>query len=233
MKRKMVVLIVVLLVVTGIILVCMYTDGCDPDTILQLRHQFKTWILQMPVLAAIVFLMLYSLIVATPAPSLTVMTLMGGFLFGIPIGFLLSISGAVIAATISFLLSRHYIGSWVMRKYPAAWRKFENAFENHQIRYLITVRFLLGPPYFLINLLAGLTKTRIFTYIWTTFLGMSPVVLFFTFAGRQLDKVESYHDIVSWKVLFSFASVALIFFIPVFWEHYRNHSTKNHKEVSS
>ncbi len=119
-------------------------------------------------------------------PGTIVLTLTGGFLFGVlPAALYINI-GATTGAVIAFLVSRHLAGSWVREKYAVQMEPLNRAVERHAVSYIIALTVLPVLPSFAINYLAGLTDISLKTFIWTTSLGTLPGSLVYAYAGKQL-----------------------------------------------
>lgn len=157
-----------------------------------------------------VYILAYVVITALSVPGATVMTIAGGFLFGVFQGAIYTDAAATAGATLAFLVSRYLAGGWVQARYAARLQKFNREVEENGYRYLLTLRLIPLVPFFLINLLAGLTRIRVWTFAWTTALGILPGTLVYTFAGSRLQMIEAPGDILSPRVLAAFVLIALL-----------------------
>jgi len=157
-----------------------------------------------PAPAAGLVLGLYSL------PGAALMTLLGGFLFGSVLGMLYVNVGATIGATLAFLASRYLFHDWVQRRFGDRLAAFQAGFSRNAFSYLITLRLIPLFPFFLVNLLSGLTNVRTRTYIAATALGIIPGSFVYTFAGRQLGTINSVAEIASPGVLLALTFLGLL-----------------------
>jgi uncharacterized membrane protein YdjX (TVP38/TMEM64 family) len=135
--------------------------------------------------SALIYVTAYVVVVAVSIPGATVLTLLGGFLFGPLLGLLLVNVGATTGAFLVFLIARFLLRDALMEKYGAPLAKLNKELETNGANYLLTLRFVPVFPFFLINLLAGLTPVRSFTYLWTTSLGIIPGSLVYTLLGAS------------------------------------------------
>jgi len=156
-----------------------------------------------PLVAAGYFL-LYVLIAAVSFPGAAVMTLAGGALFGLAWGTLLVSFASSIGATLAFLVARYLLRDAVQRRFGEWSRAVDKGFARDGAFYLFTLR-LLPLPFFLVNLVMGLTPIRVRTFYWVSQLAMLGATLVYVNAGTQLARVEALADIVSPSLLLSFA----------------------------
>ncbi len=162
-----------------------------------------------PVLSALSFFLVYVLVTALSLPGAAVMTLAGGALFGFSKGVLLVSFASTIGATLAFLLSRWLFRSWVQQRFGHHLASVNRGIEKDGVRYLFTLRLVPLFPFFVINLLMGLTPIKVREFFLVSQLGMLPATLVFVNAGTQLATVESLGDLLSPALLLSFALLGL------------------------
>ncbi|MEX1993513.1 MAG: VTT domain-containing protein, partial [Steroidobacteraceae bacterium] len=158
---------------------------------------------------ALGFFALYVLIAALSVPGATAMTIAAGSIFGIPIGVLLVSVASTAGATLSFLLSRHLFRDAVQRRFGARLRTINEGMERDGALYLFTLRLVPAFPFFLVNLLMGLSTLPLRTFWWVSQLGMLAGTFAYVNAGAQLSRVDSASDVLSPAVLGSFALLAV------------------------
>lgn len=173
------------------------------------------------------YIITYVLVVALSIPGATILTLSGGFLFGVILGALYVNAGATTGATLAFLFCRYVAGEWIQNKYHDKLTTFNRELSENGYRYLLTLRFIPVFPFFLINILAGLTKISLRTFVWTTALGILPGSLVYAFAGSQLNEIESVGDIFSTRILIAFLLLALFVLLPVLLNRIKRSTLKN------
>jgi uncharacterized membrane protein YdjX (TVP38/TMEM64 family) len=171
--------------------------------------------------SAAVFVASYIIVAGFALPGAAVMTLMGGFLFGMPYGWLFSVTGATGGAVVAFLLSRYLLGSLIQRKYPQKLARFNGEMKKNGSMYLLTLRFIPLFPFFLINVFAGLTSVSFMTFLWTTLAGIAPGGLVFAYAGRRLGSLSSVSDIFSGEMLLAFCLLGALALAPVAYRKLR------------
>jgi len=165
--------------------------------------------------SAVGFIAVYILVVAFSLPGAAVLSLACGFFFGMT-GVVYVNLGATFGAVLAFFAARYIIGNWIQGKYGDRMESFNKDLEQNGKNYLLTLRLVPVFPFFLINLLAGLTGISLFTFFWTTAVGIIPGSVVFVYAGTQLSTVNSMGDIISWQMLSAFALLGLLSLIPVF-----------------
>lgn len=213
-KKKIIILLVVVGVIVGLRMSGV-ADFLTFDNFVAKKESFKQIIADNYTVSMISYLLIYIGVVAFSIPGATVMTLAGGFLFGLPFGLIYVNLGATTGAVLAFIFARYMLGDSLQNKYEDKLKKFNDELEANGKYYMLTLRLIPVFPFFLINLFAGLTNLKLFTFFWTTAIGILPGSLAYTYAGRSLDSIESSGDIVSTEILMAFVLLALVTLIPV------------------
>lgn len=171
--------------------------------------------------AVLIYIAFYIGIVAFLIPIAALCTIAGGFLFGTFWGAVYANIGATVGAVIAFLLVRYSVGNAFQERYKDYLHKFNRSVHEQGVMYLILIHFIAVIPFFVINVLAGLTKVPLWTFIWTTSVGIVPSTLVYTFTGQQLNTIESIKDIFSWHLVLAFSLFALLALLPMLIRRYR------------
>jgi pyruvate/2-oxoglutarate dehydrogenase complex dihydrolipoamide dehydrogenase (E3) component/uncharacterized membrane protein YdjX (TVP38/TMEM64 family) len=158
-----------------------------------------------PLLVSGAFLLLYILITALSLPGAAIMTLAAGALFGLFWGTVLASFASSIGATLAFLVSRHLLNNTVQQRFGDRLVAINEGIRKDGAFYLLTLRLVPVFPFFLINLVMGLTPIKAFTFYWVSQVGMLAGTLVFVNAGTQLAQLESLSGILSPSLLLSFA----------------------------
>jgi pyruvate/2-oxoglutarate dehydrogenase complex dihydrolipoamide dehydrogenase (E3) component/uncharacterized membrane protein YdjX (TVP38/TMEM64 family) len=158
-----------------------------------------------PVLVSLAFFALYVLVTALSLPGAALMTLAAGAFFGLIWGLVLVSFASTIGATLAFLVSRYLMRKSVQNRFGDRLAAINNGIETEGAFYLFTLRLVPIFPFFLINLLMGLTPIKTFTYYWVSQLGMLAGTVVYINAGTQLAGIESLGGILSLPLLLSFA----------------------------
>lgn len=184
------------------------------ETIKQNRDALLVFARDHSVVAAVLFCAVY-LSTAFFVPGALVLTMLGGFLFGTLTGALYANLSAAAGACMAFLVSRYLIGTMIQQRYPQQLRRFNNEIDRHGPNYLLVLRIVPVLPFFLVNYLAGITKLSLPRFMITTFLGMLPGSLVYSYAGRELGMIERPGEIVTTRVLAAFTLMAVLALLPV------------------
>ena len=135
------------------------------------------------------FFALYVIVTATSLPGATVLTLSAGALFGVVTGFLLASFASSIGATLAMLVARTLIGESVQARFPAQFEAVNRGIERDGPFYLLTLRLVPLVPFFVVNLVMGMTKIPVRLFYWVSQLGMAPATLIFVFAGTRIAAI--------------------------------------------
>ena len=152
---------------------------------------------------------IYVLVTALSLPGAAVMTLAGGGLFGLVTGTLAVSFASTIGATCAYLASRFFLRDWVQNKFGEKLHTVNDGIEKEGAFYLFSLRLIPIFPFFIINLLMGLTTMPIRTYFWVSQLGMLPATIVYVNAGNELAKIDSLTGILSPSLFASFAVLGL------------------------
>jgi dihydrolipoamide dehydrogenase len=156
-----------------------------------------------------VYMAVYVLVTALSLPGATVMTLVGGGLFGLWGGLLVISFASTIGATLAFIASRFVLKDWVQGKFGDKLTAVNEGVARDGAFYLFTLRLVPLFPFFMINLVMGLTPIRVATFYIVSQVGMLPGTLVYVNAGTQLAKIESLGGILSPGLIFSFALLGI------------------------
>lgn len=164
--------------------------------------------------AAALFVLTYVAVTGLSLPGAVILTLAGGFLFGFVWGTLFVNLGATTGATLAFLASRYLLRDWVERKFGKWLGPVQQGFTNNAFSYLLTLRLIPLFPFFVVNLVSGLTRMNVGTYVVATALGIIPGSFVYAYAGRQLGTINSLKDIASPGVIGAFVLLGLLALVP-------------------
>ena len=165
---------------------------------------------------------IYVVAIGLSIPGAALLTLVYGWLFPNVFGFWPGLLAAVAVvsfsstagATVAFLLSRYLFRAVVERKFPDRVAAFDDRFRRDGAFYLFTLRLVVAVPFFVINVVMGLTPIRVWTYWWVSQLGMLPGTLVYCYAGSQFPTLEELAEqgpggILDWKLGVAFAVLGL------------------------
>ena len=162
-----------------------------------------------PIRTAAIYFVLYILVTGLSLPGAAIATLIGGAVFGLLWGTVLVSFASVIGASIAFLISRHILRDTVQNRYGERLHTINRGIEKDGAVYLFTLRMVPIFPFFIINLLMGLTPMRLATYFVISQIGMLPATAVYVNAGTQLAKIDSLGSILSPTLIASFALLGI------------------------
>jgi len=175
------------------------------DALKAQQAAIDAWRAARPLAAAAIYFALYVAVTALSLPGATLMTLAGGAIFGLWWGTLMVSFASSLGATLAFLVSRFLLRDWVASRFGQRLAAIDAGVKREGAFYLFTLRLVPAFPFFLINLLLGLTAMKARTFYWVSQLGMLAGTVVYVNAGTQLAKIDSLAGIVSPGLLLSFA----------------------------
>jgi uncharacterized membrane protein YdjX (TVP38/TMEM64 family) len=168
------------------------------------------------------FVLTYIVVTSLSLPGAAILTLAGGFLFGPVCATVFVNIGATTGATLAFLAARYLLRDWVEQKFGNTLGPIQAGFSKNAFNYLITLRLIPLFPFFLVNMVSGLTRVRIGTYVAATAIGIIPGSFVFAYAGRQLGSINSLQEIASPNVLLAFTLLGLLALVPILYKRISN-----------
>ena len=171
--------------------------------------------------AAALFVFCYIAVTGLSLPGAVILTLAGGFLFGSVFGTLLVNLGATSGATLAFLAARYMLRDWVEQKFGSRLEPLQQGFAKNAFSYLITLRLIPLFPFFVVNLVSGLTRMNVGSYVAATALGIIPGSFVYAYAGRQLGTINSLKEIASPNVIAAFILLGLLALVPIGYKKFR------------
>ena len=157
-----------------------------------------------PVQTAAIYFAVYVAVAAASLPGAAVLTLIGGALFGVVTGTILVSFASSIGATLAFLASRVVLRDWVQGKFGDKLAAINAGVEKEGAFYLFALRLVPLFPFFVVNLLMGLTKIRTTTFYWVSQLGMFAGTIVYVYAGTQLGQFK-----ISAGLIFAFVLLGI------------------------
>ncbi|HHQ4714366.1 TPA: FAD-dependent oxidoreductase [Aeromonas veronii] len=155
------------------------------------------WVDSHFVSASLLFVLIYVLSTALSLPGASLLTLGGSAVFGVAWGLLLVSFASTIGATLAFLSARFLLRDWVTARFGDKLATFQSGMAKEGAFYLLSLRLIPVFPFFLVNLLMGLTSIRVSTYYWVSQLGMLPGTFVYVLAGSELGQLTSTGNILS------------------------------------
>ena len=174
----------------------------------------KNYIHQNYLTAVLLFTLVYMVTAALAIPAGLILSITGGFFFGAIRGTMFINIGATLGAVLAFNLSRYLIGDWIQDKYKQSLARFNDEIDGNGINYMLSLRLVPAFPFFLINLLAGLTKLPLTHFIWTTSIGIIPGSFVYAYAGANLANLHSPSQILTTPMIVAFTLMGGLALLP-------------------
>lgn len=190
------------------------------------------------VLALLAFMVVYVLAVALSLPGATVLTVLGGLLFGWLVGGLAAIAAATLGAIAIFMVVKTSLGEGLAKKAGPFLSRISDGFSKDAFNYLLFLRLVPAFPFWLVNIAPALANVKLRTFAAATALGIIPGTFAFAFVGQGLDSViaaqETAHQaciaakgaaecpfklsvssLITTELLLAFAALGVVALIPV------------------
>ena len=201
-----------LAIVVGLVVVYFLFDlgqYLDLDYFALQQEKIQVYRDSFPIRTAVIFFVLYILVTGLSLPGAAIATLIGGAIFGLLWGTVLVSFASVIGASCAFLISRHILRDTIQNRYGERLRTINKGIEKDGAVYLFTLRMVPIFPFFVINLVMGLTPMRLATYFVISQIGMLPGTVVYVNAGTQLAKIDSISSILSPALIASFVLLGI------------------------
>ncbi|MDO9243670.1 MAG: FAD-dependent oxidoreductase, partial [Rhodocyclaceae bacterium] len=209
MKSRKLLFLLIIAVVVALYFIFDLGRYFSLDVLKEQQAAIAAWREANPWLAPAYFFLLYVAVTALSLPGAALMTLAGGAIFGLWWGTLIVSFASSIGATLAFLVARFFLRDWVTARFGKRLEAIDAGIRREGAFYLFTLRLVPVFPFFLINLLSGLTAMKTRSFYWVSQLGMLAGTVVYVNAGTQLAKIDSLSGIVSPGLLFSFALLGI------------------------
>jgi pyruvate/2-oxoglutarate dehydrogenase complex dihydrolipoamide dehydrogenase (E3) component/uncharacterized membrane protein YdjX (TVP38/TMEM64 family) len=173
------------------------------------QHDFENFYKGHTAVTIMIYMVVYILVTAMSLPGAAVMSLAGGALFGLVTGTIMVSFASTIGATLAFLLSRFLFRDTIQKKFGDKLASINRGIERDGNFYLFTLRLVPVFPFFIINVVMGLTPIKTLSFYLVSQIGMLPGTIVYLNAGTQLGKLESAAGILSPAIIFSFALLGI------------------------
>ncbi len=163
-----------------------------------------------PALVIGAFFLIYVAVTAASLPGAAIMTLAAGALFGLVTGTIVVSFASTIGATLAFLASRYVLRDTIEARFGDRLKAINAGLERDGAFYLFTIRMIPLIPFFVVNLVMGLSRIKTWTYAWVSQVGMLLATIVFVNAGTQLAQIESTSGLLSPALIGSFVLLAIV-----------------------
>ena len=202
-----------LLLVAAVLLLVWWNADVSLQDMLAAQRELAMHFMEHPTLVTLIYFGVFVLITALCLPGAGVLMLVGGGCMGFGLCMVVSTAASALGALLTMLFARHYFRSSVESRFSNKLNEINKGIEKNEIAYLLSLRLAPIIPFVAFNLLAGLTRVRPWTFLWTSFLGMLPGTMLYVNAGNELAKVNRLEELISLEVVISLAALALVPFL--------------------
>lgn len=178
------------------------------DNLQSHRAMLSAAVVAHPVASAAVYFVAYVAMAGLSLPGATILTLAGGAIFGFGWGLLLVSFASTLGATLAFLFARFLLRESVRRRFGARLAPIDAGMRRDGAFYLFALRLVPAFPFFVVNLLMGLTPIRVGTYYWVSQVGMLPATVVYVYAGTQIGQLTTLAGILSPALIGAFVLLA-------------------------
>jgi uncharacterized membrane protein YdjX (TVP38/TMEM64 family) len=186
-KKLVVLLVLVAVVAVGYVLL---SDILALDALAEQESRLRGLQREHPLLAYGIAFLIYVAVAGLSLPGATALTVAYGWFFGLVPGVILVSFASSSGATIAFLLSRYLFRDAVYRRFADLSTRFDDAWRRDGPYFLLTLRLVVVVPFFVINLVMGLTPIRTRTFWWVSQLGMLPGTAVYVYAGSSVPSLD-------------------------------------------
>ncbi len=179
------------------------------DYIKENQAKFNELYNQNPFVYILAFFLIYVTITAVSLPGAAILTLLAGALFGLVVGAILVSFASTIGASLAFLMSRFLFRDFFQKKFSYFFDKINQGFEKEGKFYLFSLRLVPLFPFFVINVVMGLTKMDLKSFYWVSQLGMFLGTVIYVNAGSSLANINDLGDILSFNIIISFVLIGI------------------------
>lgn len=162
-----------------------------------------------PVLFIATYLVVYVVLTGLSIPSATILTLIGGAVFGLTTGTIVISFASTLGGVCAFVLARFVLHDYVQEKFSKYLHQINRGISEEGAFYLFGLRVAPVVPYFVVNFAMALTPIRLWTYYWVTQLGMLPGTILYVNSGKQIGQLESLSGILSWSLILSLVALGV------------------------
>lgn len=214
MNKKKLCLGIALLIVIAILIYLVSENGLSRYFHLHyLKAKKDYWInlyLHHRVIFILGYMALYIVLTSLSLPGATVLTIVGGAIFGLWVGVIVESFASTLGATGAFILTRYFFRDWVRGRFSGYMDRVDAGIRKEGAFYLFAIRLVPVIPFVIVNIIMGITSMRVWTFYWVSQLGMLAGTIAYVNTGKQLGKIDDVSDIVSPGLIIAFAILGIL-----------------------
>ena len=197
----------------AVLLVVWLSADVSLQDMLAAQRELAMHFMDHPTLVTLIYFCVFVLLTALCLPGAGVLMLVGGGCMGFGLCMVVSTAASALGALLTMLFARHFFRSSVESRFANKLNDINKGIEKNEVAYLLSLRLAPIIPFVAFNLLAGLTRVKPWTFLWTSFLGMLPGTMLYVNAGNELAKVNRLEELISLEVVLSLTALALVPFL--------------------
>jgi uncharacterized membrane protein YdjX (TVP38/TMEM64 family) len=212
-------------------------QGLSLESLVRHRAMIDGFIAEHRAAAIVTYVCIYIVTVAVSVPGATILTVIGGLLFGVLAGGSAAVVGATAGASLIFLFARTALGEPLLRRAGPRALQLAQGFRDDAFSYLLFLRLVPAFPFFLVNLVPALAGVRLGPFVAATALGVIPASFVYALAGTGLDSVMAAQgyayraclaagrtdcrfafnasDVLTWQLIGALAALGVLALVPV------------------
>lgn len=202
-----------LLLIAAVLLLVWWNADVSLQDMLAAQRELAMHFMEHPTLVTLIYFGVFVLLTALCLPGAGVLMLVGGGCMGFGLCMVVSTAASAFGALLTMLFARHFFRESVEQRFSSKLRDINTGIEKNEVAYLLSLRLAPIIPFVAFNLLAGLTRVKPWTFLWTSFVGMLPGTMLYVNAGNELAKVNRLEELISLEVVISLAALALVPFV--------------------
>lgn len=202
-----------LLLLAAVLFMVWLNADVSLQDMLAAQRELAMHFMEYPTLVTLIYFGVFVLLTALCLPGAGVLMLVGGGCMGFGLCMVVSTAASAFGALLTMLFARHFFRESVEKRVADKLRDINKGIEKNEVAYLISLRLAPIIPFVAFNLLAGLTRVKPWTFLWTSFVGMLPGTMLYVNAGNELAKVNRLEELISLEVVVSIAALALVPFL--------------------
>lgn len=204
MRLKKTVIIMLIIILVMVFYLFDLGQYINLDYLKSQKQAIQDYYTMQPLYTMTLFFIAYVVMAALSLPGAAIMTLAGGAIFGLVKGTILISFASTIGATLAFLISRTLIRDYIQTKFGDSLASINEGIKKDGPFYLFTLRLVPVFPFFIVNLVMGVTPIKTSAFYWVSQLGMLAGTMVYVNAGTQLGQLESVSGILSPALIGSF-----------------------------
>jgi uncharacterized membrane protein YdjX (TVP38/TMEM64 family) len=212
-----------------------FVTGLDQYITFEALREHRTWLLEQvetnALITSLTFMVIYILVVAFSLPGGAILTIIGGFLFGLVFGTTFVVISATIGATALFLVAKTTIGDALKARMGPWLQKMEQGFQENAFSYLLAMRLIPLFPFFVVNLVPAFLGVQLKTYFLATLIGIIPGSVVFIQVGAGLGSILdsgkefSVSNILTLDVILALCGLAILSLLPILYKKLKGRNT--------